>query len=238
MTELEWLASEDAQEMLRCLERQHNANRKKIGRRKVRLFGCASCRLLWESMVDERSRKAVEFAERMIDHLVTSADLSSVRDEARQAVDSQSSIKPNVSSSQFSPYKLFETWRVSLAACTIVGGVASSAYAHPAMTTFVGEGVPQARQEWLSDLRDLSHLLRDIFGNPFRPITVNHSWLTSTVVALATGIYEERAFDRMPILADALQDVGCDNADILNHCRQPGEHVRGCWCVDLLLDKK
>ena len=62
-------------------------------------------------------------------------------------------------------------------------------------------------------------------GNPFRPITLNPSWLTSTVLALANGIYEEKAFDRMPILADALQDAGCDNEDILNHCRQPGEHV-------------
>jgi hypothetical protein len=55
---------------------------------------------------------------------------------------------------------------------------------------------------------------------------------------LAQSIYTDRAFDRMPILADALEDAGCDNADILNHCRQPGEHVRGCWAVDLILGKK
>jgi len=83
----------------------------------------------------------------------------------------------------------------------------------------------------------LARFLRDIFGNPFRPVAVERSWLTSTVVALAEGIYQERAFDRMPILADALQDAGCDNDDILNHCRQPGEHVRGCWVVDLVLGK-
>jgi hypothetical protein len=81
------------------------------------------------------------------------------------------------------------------------------------------------------------NLLHDIFGNPFRPVTLNPTWLTSTVLALATGIYEEKAFDRMPILADALQDAECDNADILNHCRQPGEHTRGCFVVDLLLGK-
>jgi hypothetical protein len=83
-----------------------------------------------------------------------------------------------------------------------------------------------------------SHLLRDIIGNPFRPININPSWLTSTVLSLATGIYEEKAFDRMPILADALQDAGCDNEDILNHCRQPGEHVRGCWVMDFLTGRK
>ncbi len=80
-------------------------------------------------------------------------------------------------------------------------------------------------------------ILRDIFGNPFRTAPLDPVWLTSTVVALAEGIYADRAFDRMPILADALQDAGCDNDDILNHCRQPGEHVRGCWVVDLVLGK-
>jgi hypothetical protein len=80
-------------------------------------------------------------------------------------------------------------------------------------------------------------LLRDIFGNPFRPVALNPAWLTSDVLALARGIYDERAFDRMPILADALQDAGCDNDDILNHSRELGEHVRGCWVVDLALDK-
>jgi hypothetical protein len=80
--------------------------------------------------------------------------------------------------------------------------------------------------------------LRDVFGNPFRPVTVNPTWQTATVVSLAQAIYDERAFDRMPILADALEDAGCTNADVLNHCRQPGEHVRGCWVVDLLLGKQ
>ena len=81
-------------------------------------------------------------------------------------------------------------------------------------------------------------LLRDIFGNPFRPVAADPKWLTSAVVGLAQAIYEERAFDRMPILADALEEAGCDNADVLNHCRQPGEHVRGCWVVDLVLGKE
>ncbi len=80
-------------------------------------------------------------------------------------------------------------------------------------------------------------LLRDIFGNPFRPVAFDSSWLTSTVLALATGIYAERAFDRLPILADALQDAGCDNDDILTHLRSDGPHVKGCWALDLVLGK-
>ncbi|HJZ55412.1 MAG TPA: hypothetical protein VKE74_10660, partial [Gemmataceae bacterium] len=69
----------------------------------------------------------------------------------------------------------------------------------------------------------------------FRPVAVDPSWLASTVVTLAGGIDADRAFDRLPILADALQDAGCDNTDILNHCLGPGPHVRGCWVVDLML---
>jgi hypothetical protein len=83
-----------------------------------------------------------------------------------------------------------------------------------------------------------SHLLRDLFGpHPFRRVAANPHWLTSTVVALAQGIYEDRAFDRMPILADALQDAGCDDESVLDHCRGGGIHVRGCWVLDLILSK-
>jgi hypothetical protein len=83
-----------------------------------------------------------------------------------------------------------------------------------------------------------STFVRDIFGNPFRPVAVDPSWQTSTVVALANGVYQEKAFDRLPILADALEDAGCDCADVLEHLRGDGPHVRGCWVVDLLLGKE
>ena len=84
-----------------------------------------------------------------------------------------------------------------------------------------------------------AYIIREIFGNPFRSVVFDPSWRTSTVLALAQGIYDERAFDRMPILADALQDAGCDNDDILNHLRDPtAPHVRGCWALDLVLGKE
>jgi hypothetical protein len=84
-----------------------------------------------------------------------------------------------------------------------------------------------------------ANLLRELFCNPFRPVTFNPSWRTSDVLLLAQGISDQRAFDRMPILADALQDAGCDNEDILNHCRDANAtHVRGCWVVDLVLGKE
>jgi len=82
-----------------------------------------------------------------------------------------------------------------------------------------------------------AHFLRDIFGNPFRPVSFEPAWRTSNVVSLAKSMYESRDFSAMPILSDALQDAGCDHADILDHCRGPEPHVRGCWVVDLVLGK-
>jgi hypothetical protein len=79
--------------------------------------------------------------------------------------------------------------------------------------------------------------LRCILGNPFRPVTFLNSWRSETAVALASAIYAERAFDRLPILADALQEAGCDHADVLEHCRHSGPHARGCWVVDGVLGK-
>jgi hypothetical protein len=82
-----------------------------------------------------------------------------------------------------------------------------------------------------------SALFRDVFGNPFRPVRLSTSWQTQTVLALATAIYDEVAFDRMPVLADALEEASCDHPDVLAHCRGDGPHVRGCWVVDLVLGK-
>jgi hypothetical protein len=101
-------------------------------------------------------------------------------------------------------------------------------------------------------------LLRDLFGNPFRPVAmvrlgITHwhvapdahmvsppwmEWNDGTVPRLAQAIYDERRFEDMPILADALEDAGCADADILDHCRGPWPHARGCWVVDLLLGKE
>jgi hypothetical protein len=89
-----------------------------------------------------------------------------------------------------------------------------------------------------SEQRAQSNLVRDIFGNPFRPITLDPRWLTSTVRDLAGTIYDERVFERLPILADALMDAGCDSEDVIKHCRGEGPHVRGCWVIDLLLERE
>jgi hypothetical protein len=98
--------------------------------------------------------------------------------------------------------------------------------------TTVGQYHPELPPSYRSDM------LRDIFGNPFRPVVFSAAWRTDTALSLARQMYDSRDFSAMPILADALQDAGCDSDDVLNHCRQPGEHVRGCWVVDLVLGKE
>jgi hypothetical protein len=80
-------------------------------------------------------------------------------------------------------------------------------------------------------------LIRDVFPPPSRIVVCNHAWLVPDVLALAETLYDHHAFDRMPELADVLEEAGCNNADILSHLRGPGPHVRGCWVVDTMLDK-
>jgi hypothetical protein len=75
-------------------------------------------------------------------------------------------------------------------------------------------------------------------GNPFCPVAIDPSWLTDTVKAVAQTIYQERRFTDMPILADALEEAGCVNQDLLDHCRGQGPHAIGCWAVDLVLAKE
>jgi len=181
--------------------------------RKLRLFSCACCRRIWDLLTDERSRKVVEVAEQFAEGNATVEDLQEADDAAYWAYrDAVNAAGPPAATALTASRT--EIWRV----------LSASAYAVLA---------PAGKDQAL--------ILRCIFGNPFRPISINPTWLSwndGTVRRIAQSIYNERAFDRLPILADALEDVGCDNADILRHCREPGEHVRGCWVVDLLLGKE
>jgi hypothetical protein len=92
-------------------------------------------------------------------------------------------------------------------------------------------GLPKAHEE-------AERLLHCIAGNPFRPINLDTTWLTPAVKVLAQSIYDDRTFERLPDLADELEKSGCDNQEVLGHCRGPGPHVRGCWLVDLVLGKE
>ena len=100
---------------------------------------------------------------------------------------------------------------------------------------------PEDREERLAHwptATEMVALIREVFGNPLRPVRFDPAWRTDTAVLLARQMYESREFSAMPILADALQDAGCDSDDVLDHCRDAGvRHLRGCWVVDLVLGK-
>jgi len=181
--------------------------------RKLRLFSAACCRSAWPAISNDDWRNAIETSERFADGQADNQDLLAAR-------------RPLLSAS----------WDTS--ACLVVTA-ADDEVSAPLLAILVSERV---RREYKGDQKEIAvrqtTLLRDIVGNPFRPVTIDPAWLTTTVVSLAQAIYEQRAFDRLPILADALEDAGCDSSDILTHCQQPGEHVRGCWAVDLMLNQK
>lgn len=220
MTEVEWLTSMVPDPMIEMIQGTWKHSFFEFGKwvgirrqnnteRKLRLFACACMRHVWERL-DERDKWATEVAERYIVGRATMSEMDAAA--TRCGVPGVSGVTLKWASDA-----------VRSAVGTVVGELASHDLDDP------------RRQPVLSHL---SSLFRCVMGNPFRPVSADPRWFTSTVVALAEGIYQERAFDRMPILADALEDAGCDHADVLTHCRQPGEHVRGCWVVDLLTGRK
>jgi hypothetical protein len=182
-----------------------------VSERKIRLFICACCRRVWHQLSAETRQNHVELAERYVDGRATREEFG-VADWDRE--------KPKESAIaaccrwDFDPY----------------GGMYNLLHEMQAAFRHDDPGVQEAAAQ--------AALLRDIFHVPYpRSVTFDPAWKTSDVVGLAQAIYDERASDQMPILADALEEAGCDNAAILSHCREPAEHVRGCWVVDLVLGR-
>jgi hypothetical protein len=187
-------------------------------RRRLRLLACACARLLGADLVCDPARLAIEASERFADGRLGRDDLKRSHDAARVAYHERGRTPDERALIQLSAW---------VAGLRLKTGLKQVAWATPKATYGEVSGIEARR----------CALVRGIFGNPFRPIVLDPSWLTSTVVALARQMYESRDFSPMPILADALQDAGCDNPDVLAHCRGPGPHVRGCWVVDLVLGK-
>jgi hypothetical protein len=231
MNEAEWFDCTDPHEMLEFV-------RDKVCHRKLRLFACACCRRIWHLLTDQRSRKAVEVAERYADGYATAEELAAVAQDAYAAAQKD----------RLDP-------RARGHALIIPGLQGSGTYIAADAAAFAADDVaitidycyPPAEAAAFAVLinNPTEHvvqaaLLRDLLGPiPFRPLpSLNPSWLRfhqGITIELAGTIYQDRVFDHLPILADALEEAGCTNADILNHCRQAGEHIRGCWIVDLIL---
>lgn len=217
-TEADWFEATYPPRMIRFLS-------ERITDRKEHLLAAACFRSTWRLLKTEQGRKAVETFEQYADGKATAEQLAEAKEEAWQ---SNAEI-PNPEGNNLPEKQVLGAIGLAPSLADLLMGVAEA-------TAWEKLGPGEVGSE--PEERSQTVLIRELFGNPFRPVAVDPSWLTETVVALVEGIYQERAFDRMPILADALEDAGCDDADVLNHCRQPGQHVRGCWVVDLLTGRK
>jgi hypothetical protein len=209
MTQTEWLACADPLPMLDSLRGSE---------RKLRLYGCACTRQVWHLLADKRSRDAVAATERFAEGALSSAEL----EVAAQAA-----------------------WRLVTSAETVVPppGVATTmawqiAYHTPNWRVFTGRAVRALGTE-----ATVAGLLRCIF-NPFGPSGAP-PWHAAEVPRLAHAAYEERSMPagtldpgRLAVLADALEEAGCNDAALLDHLHHPGPHVRGCWPVDLLTGRR
>jgi hypothetical protein len=221
MTEQEWLTCTDPAKMLDFL-------RTRSSNRKARLFAVACCRQGWHWLTNSYLRLAVEAAESYADGRITEDDLT----KARAAAWSVSANRGTHATAAARAAVRESSWA---AAREVQREMIHQVWKKPSWLM-----APEEKEEKNTDHRQQCDLIRCIFGNPFRIASVNPNWLVwngGVIPKLTQAIYDDRAFDHLPILADALEEAGCTNADILNHCRQPGEHVRGCWVVDLLLGK-
>jgi hypothetical protein len=215
MTEEEWLTSDDLSAMLECVP-FHGM------RRRRRLVACACCRALWELLNDRRCRRALREVEEYADDI----DNESLRMNAHKLADA--------AFSELGISLDFSSAAMCAVVCVADQTIPPNLYGNVA---YAMRGISQL--ECMSVQQLERNAFRDIFGNPFRPVAFSPAWRTDTVLSLAGQMYDSRDFGAMPILADAVQDVGCDNEDILNHCRDTSlTHVRGCWVVDLVLGKQ
>jgi len=236
MTEQEWLECDNAREMLQFFW-SDKRRRTKAARRKLRLFSCACVRRIWH-LLDGQFREPVMLAERLADRLVDWKECKKTNRETTAAMFArQRSPEPWVGYAARAASILLTKRTCNLAFIACAEAEWACAWSEqPHSAHGVGEQQEQAAKR---ERKVQADLLRDVFGPlPFRPVTIEPAWLTSTVTSLAQAIYDQRAFDRMPVLGDALEDAGCTHADVLQHCRQPAEHVRGCWLVDALLGKE
>jgi hypothetical protein len=216
MTEQEWLECTEPMSMFRTL-------RCRFRHRKLRLFAVACYRCNWHYYTDQRSRDAVEIAERHADGAASDGEL-------RQGYAGASAAHREAFRIHGKEGACVE-WGAACVAAPFAFKAAENA-------SWMSARRRESNVTTGADLNIQAALVRDIFGNPFRPVAADPRWLTSTVIDLAQAVYDEKAFDRLPILADALMDAGCDNEEIIAHCRGTGSHVRGCWVVDLLLGKE
>jgi hypothetical protein len=239
MTEAEWLECVDPGMLL--------IPRGQILDRQLILFACACCQRAWHLFPNESCRGAIAAAERFADGRCSEIELR----RARKRIEAE---QPNLHWPQdFGCHAELAAYYCAFDATTAdefeaehpLGGkfddmLAAVKDEAADLIAYAASG-GQSEDDFPKERAAQCAILRDIIGNPFRRGAVDPAWLVlnnAAIPKLAQSIYDDRAFDRLPLLADALVAAGCTNEDILAHCRSGCMHVRGCWVVDLLLGKQ
>ncbi len=240
MTEAEWLACAQPQLMLEFIGTQ-------ASERKLRLFAVACIHRTWREVRKRRCRTAVELAEQYADSQAPLEDLIEACDRAWDVVHEMERSGGDDWPEQVeyaAAWAAAQASRTECEECPYYYCVIDTTDSIVDLVRYAVLTSGGPSDEWAAaKAEQLAHadLLRDIFGNPFRPICALSptvlSWNDGTVRRMADSLYEGRTFDRLPILADALLDAGCDSEDLIGHCRSQGPHTRGCWAVDLILGK-
>lgn len=260
VTEKQWACCTNPAEMLQFLRGENNIPAEVLaspaGRsydRKSRLFAVACCRRLWPLLHDPRLREVVLTAERHADGRATDCEMKSAVKVAHRFQHTTLGRAVYTTAQFYAGAAIFTAGGVALAASYAVAWSAIRPVPPTASPYRLGEPpagttpprrrpLPQQPQAQAREQAAQCALLRDIFGPlPFRPPTVPQSllaWNGGTIVKMAQVIYDEYRFEDMPVLADALQEAGCEDHGMLQHCRHPDQpHARGCWVLDLLLPR-
>lgn len=229
MTEAEWwLTCSDFKSMWRVFVPRTTP-------RKLRLFGVACCRRILRLLPPQTSN-SLDVIEQAIDGAATLDDLVGID---REISEIQIAAKDEATREAC----LAVLYATSTYAFSETAEWAADHAARACWLEGAKEGRSNLRSQYAVDEDERqaqTNLIREVLPNPFRRLPVLGPvlrWNDNYVPSLAQTIYDCRDFSLTPTLADVLEDAGCDNADILDHCRQPGEHARGCWVVDLLLGK-
>ncbi len=234
----EWQTCTSPQRMIEHLRAANRVHLSKPGRRKLLLFAIACCRRGWAKLKHDPTRPALEAAERFADGEIAKSTFERTARLAFRAVQPQLEWLA-ITGEAMVLWEVQQGWGPTDPVASLRTAVLVLPGCRPSdvweMHATAAHGV--AGKRVAGELVAQCELIRDIFGDPFRKSAFDRRWRTSTARGLAEAIYAERAFDRMPILADALEDAGCDDPQVLAHCRGEGPHVRGCWMVDLVRGK-
>jgi hypothetical protein len=216
MTEDDWISATEPGPLLESLG--------PLSPRKTRLFVVACCRRV-DRFLDRELRDALDGAEAFADGALNGWTLEGLRRRLQEAIRWRWGPRP-ASLVREAVFRALDPGLDGFEARVVADRLATAALC-------------MGRRNLESVFQ--SDLVRDLWANPYRPpVHADPAWRTANggaALRLARVLYDERSFDDLPVLGDALEEAGCTDADVLSHCREPGEHVRGCWVVDLVLGK-